>query len=65
MSARADYSAVGPRLGALLAQRQADVDHAKSKRSPGSLTGAIGEAVKPPDFAPPCFTILRRPVDPG
>ncbi|MGA2637769.1 indole-3-glycerol phosphate synthase TrpC [Methylocella sp.] len=65
MSAPADYCAVGPRLGALLAQRQADVDHAKSKRSPGSLTGAIGEAVKTAGFRAALFHHFATTGRPG
>jgi indole-3-glycerol phosphate synthase len=37
-------SNIGPRLKQVIAQRQADVDKAKAKRSAGSLTGSIGEA---------------------
>src|SRR6516165_5147194 len=36
-----DGTSIGPRLKPILAQRQADVDKAKEKRSMGNLTGAI------------------------
>lgn len=39
-----DGSSIGPRLKPILAQRQADIDKAKAKRSAGALTGMIGEA---------------------
>ncbi len=61
----APYSAVGPRLGALLAQRQDDVDHAKSKRSAGSLTGAIGEAAKTAGFRAALFHHFATTGRPG
>ncbi|WP_036257533.1 indole-3-glycerol phosphate synthase TrpC [Methylocapsa aurea] len=42
--AASDGTAIGPRLKPILAQRQADIDKAKAKRSAGALTGMIGEA---------------------
>ncbi len=65
MSVSADYSAMGPRLAALLAQRQADVDSAKAKRSPGSLTGAIGEAAKTAGFRAALFHHFATTGRPG
>jgi indole-3-glycerol phosphate synthase len=65
MSASPDYAAIGPRLGPLLAQRQADVDSAKAKRSAGSLTGAIGEAAKTAGFRAALFHHFATTGRPG
>ncbi|MGO9672919.1 MAG: indole-3-glycerol phosphate synthase TrpC [Methylocella sp.] len=65
MSDPSDYSAVGPRLASLLAQRQADVDNAKAKRSAGSLTGAIGEATRTAGFRAALFHHFATTGRPG
>lgn len=65
MSASDEYSAVGPRLKALLDQRQADVDKVKGKRSSGSLTGAIGEAAKTAGFRAALFHHYATTGRPG
>ncbi|WP_395667009.1 indole-3-glycerol-phosphate synthase [Methylocella sp.] len=56
---------LGPRVSGLVAQRRADVENAKKKRSGGSLTGAIGEAAKTVGFRAALYNHFAEKGRPG
>jgi indole-3-glycerol phosphate synthase len=56
---------IGPRLKPILAQRQADIDKAKAKRSAGALTGMIGEAPMTRGFLGALFERFAKTGKPG
>lgn len=61
----ADGTSIGPRLKPILAQRQADVDKAKAKRSAGALTGMIGEAAMTRGFLGALYERFSTTGKPG
>ncbi|WP_026606341.1 indole-3-glycerol phosphate synthase TrpC [Methylocapsa acidiphila] len=63
--AAADGTSIGPRLAPILAQRQADIDKAKAKRSAGALTGMIGEAPMTKGFLGALFNRFQTSGKPG
>src|SRR6516165_3290525 len=60
-----DGTSIGPRLKPILAQRQADVDKAKEKRSMGNLTGAIGELAMTRGFLGALYEHFAKTGKPG
>jgi indole-3-glycerol phosphate synthase len=58
-------ASIGPRLAPILAQRQADIDKAKAKRSAGALTGMIGEAPMTRGFLGALYEHLAKTGKPG
>jgi indole-3-glycerol phosphate synthase len=60
-----DGASIGPRLGPILAQRQADIDKAKAKRSSGALTGMIGEAAMTRGFLGALYERFTTTGKPG
>lgn len=58
-------SSIGPRLAPIVAQRQADIDKAKAKRSAGALTGMIGEAPMTRGFLGALFERFEKTGKPG
>ena len=65
MAETSQMSELGPRVRGVVAQRQADVDNAKKKRSGGSLTGAIGEAAKTVGFRAALYNHFAETGRPG
>lgn len=60
-----DGTSIGARLKPILAQRQADIDKAKAKRSAGALTGMIGEAPMTRGFLAALFERFAATGKPG